>query len=93
MWKNLQAELKNKIRWSIGTSSASAGFNLSFQEQSALASLLADDVIAALKLSHESPDYRWDHEAFKTFLKREQASSGPSTSRANGKEPSPSALR
>ena len=85
MWKDLQAELKNKIRWSIGTASGSAGFNLSFQAQSEMASLLADDVVAALKLSHESPDFRWDKAAFRKFLTRGSGSSEKSISPSNGK--------
>lgn len=84
MWKNLHAELKNKIRWSIGTSSNSAGFNLSFQEQQVLASLLAADVIAALRLKHGSPDYRWTPEALAKFLTKGNDSSESSTSLRNG---------
>lgn len=86
-WKQLQAELTNKMRWALGTSSSSAGFNLSYQESQAIATVLAGDALAALKLKETSPDIRWTAASFRSLLRRDTGSSKASTSGERPEDP------
>ncbi len=58
-WADLHSELKNKIRWAIGSSAAENGVgNLPYRDQKTWAGLLADQVVAGLKNMEEKPDFR-----------------------------------
>jgi len=77
MWDDLYAELTNKIRWAIGTAGGSVGCSWSYPVQKAAAASLASDVVAAMKLSESSPDYRWDKQAFQAFWSSSKESGVP----------------
>jgi len=54
-WDQLAAELTNKFRWALGTSTGEH-FNLSYREQLRLATTLAGDCITFFKLKEEKPN-------------------------------------
>jgi len=80
MWKEINSELTNKIRWAIGTTSSSAGFNLSYGEQKAMASVLAGDVLVVMKLKQTSPNYHVTAEAFRKLSTKDLVPSTESIS-------------
>lgn len=55
MWEDFYAELKNKIRWSIASTTAGA-FNLSYQASNQLAGKVASELLAVFKAKEQSPD-------------------------------------
>lgn len=54
-WKSVHAELTNKIRWSISTTAATVPCNVSFPDSQWVASMLANDVLDALKMLSANP--------------------------------------
>jgi len=61
-WEEIYAELRNKIRWAIGTTLAESGaINLGFREQTALAGPGAGAILEALKELYEKPNIRLAH--------------------------------
>jgi len=56
-WAELHSELKNKIRWSIASSTQHADFNLGYQSSVQWATLLATEIVEELKLVEEKPNY------------------------------------
>lgn len=70
-WADLYAELRNKVRWAIGSTIAESGaINLPYRAQTALAGVVAQDILEALKEVHEKPDLRIDTESARSLLKR-----------------------
>lgn len=60
-WDDIYAELKNKLRWAVGTTTAETGvISLSYRSQTAIAGILAQDVLSLLKRMHEKPDLAID---------------------------------
>lgn len=58
-WKDIYAELKNKIRWAIGSTAAESGaINLPFTTQTELAGPLAQSVLETLQEMYEKPNLR-----------------------------------
>jgi len=58
-WAAVYAELRNKIRWAIGSTAGESGaVSLGFQEQMALAGPLAGEVTEAFKSLYEKPNLR-----------------------------------
>ncbi len=54
-WEDLYAELKNKIRWAIG-SSTGGYFNLSYRVSNQLSGHIASDLLDLFKALEEKPD-------------------------------------
>lgn len=70
-WADLYAELRNKIRWAIGSTTAESGvINLAFRAQTALAGVVAQDILEALKEVYEKPDLRIEQANARDLLKR-----------------------
>lgn len=70
-WSDLYAELRNKLRWAIGTSCGESGvINLSYRAQTALAAVVAQDILEVLQQVYEKPDLRIDQENARDLLKR-----------------------
>ena len=70
-WEVVYAELLNKFRWSIASTVAGQGFNYSYQESLALASVLAGDALSLIKLKDEKPDLRVTTEGVRALIGRE----------------------
>lgn len=70
-WDDLYAEMKNKVRWAIGSTLAETGaINLPYRQQSALAGVIAQDLLELLKEIYEKPDLRIDPDNARELLKR-----------------------
>lgn len=68
-WDDTYAELRNKIRWAIGSTTAETGdINLNFRSQTALAGCLAADCLKVLKLLHEAPNLQVNPETARRLL-------------------------
>jgi len=70
-WADLYAELRNKIRWAIGSTTAESGvINLPFRAQTALAGVVAQDLLEVVKEIYEKPDLRIEQANARGLLKR-----------------------
>jgi len=70
-WEDIYAELRNKLRWAIGTTTAETGvINLSYRSQTAIAGILAQDTLSLLKAAHEKPDLHITTENARKLLTR-----------------------
>ncbi len=68
-WGEFQAELRNKIRWSIGTSLAGqAEIHIPYAQQMAMALWCTNDVVSVLKQKEEKPDLGISRESLKAAL-------------------------
>ena len=54
------AELLNKFRWSVASTAAAQGWNYTYNDSLALASVFAGDAIKLMKAKDEKPDLRLD---------------------------------
>ena len=70
-WEQVYAELLNKIRWSIASTMTGQGFNCSYQESIALASVLAGDALRLIKLRQQKPELRMSVEEVRSLLRTE----------------------
>jgi len=58
-WKDVYAELRNKIRWAIGSTANETGvLTLPFTQQVALSGPLAQDALESLQAIYEKPNLR-----------------------------------
>lgn len=58
-WGDVYAELRNKIRWAIGSTAAESGvLTLAFTQQVALAGPLAQEALESLQAIYEKPNLR-----------------------------------
>jgi len=58
-WQDVYAELRNKIRWAIGSTAAESGaISLSFRSQVAMAGPLAQTALETLQAMYEKPNLR-----------------------------------
>jgi len=70
-WEDVYAELRNKLRWAIGSTLAETGaISLPFRAQSHLAGVLSQDILELLKEIYEKPDLRVDGDNARALLKR-----------------------
>lgn len=59
IWANVYAELRNKIRWAIGSTAGDSGaINLSYRDQLAMAGPLAQEALEQLQAMYEKPNLR-----------------------------------
>lgn len=58
-WSDVYAELRNKIRWAIGSTAAETGFmSLAFREQVAMSAPLAQEALERFQAIYEKPNLR-----------------------------------
>jgi len=67
-WEPIYAELRNKIRWSVASTAQEAGFNYSFRDSVALATVLAGDALKLMKAREAKPDLRPDEKWIRDLL-------------------------
>lgn len=59
IWPDVYAELRNKIRWAIGSTVAESGvINLSYRDQLAMAGPLAQQALEHIQAVYEKPNLR-----------------------------------
>ena len=70
-WEDTYAELRNKLRWAIGSTVAESGVtSLPFRAQTALAAIFAADMVELLKSLYEKPNLRIDRDNARELLRR-----------------------
>jgi len=70
-WADIYAELRNKVRWAIGSTTAESGvISLPFRAQTAMAGVVAQDILEVLQRVYEKPDLRIEQENARDLLKR-----------------------
>jgi hypothetical protein len=80
-WEEVYAELLNKIRWSISTTTADRGaISCSFQEAQSVAGVCAGDVLHLLKLKAATPGFTWGRDEVRVIMNQPEES-------LNGKQP------
>ncbi len=59
IWADVYAELRNKIRWAIGSTAAESGaISLSYRDQLAMAGPLAQEALEHIQAVYEKPNLR-----------------------------------
>lgn len=67
-WEQIYAELLNKIRWAIASTAAGQGYNYTYQDSIALATVLSGDALKFMKLKEEKPDLRATAKEIRTLI-------------------------